>query len=297
MSKYNIVLRLDSEYTNLGDKAIDLFAIEFFSKIGYLTIIAPDYGNFKKYIYPKLKGKLEEVIVIPDVIDICRPKRFKRKLLRKLEVLLNIISFLSISILPLSILTRLKNPKANLVASIRKADVLVFSGGGYLNENWWRSTLIPLLMLSIIAKLHRIKVILGPSSIGPIITRKFKATLKLLFKIINLIYVREPVSLAIAKDLYVDQAKIRLAKDWGYLNLFKFIINNNYNLRPSERIIAVHIRPWKEELEKEYYEAVWNKIADLKPDFIQIITMDLQEESHIRRFLEFIRNKGFRLII
>ncbi|MEM3546188.1 MAG: polysaccharide pyruvyl transferase family protein [Candidatus Bathyarchaeia archaeon] len=298
MTRHNIILRLDAEYINIGDKAIDMFALEFFSKIGRLTIIAPDYENFKKYIYPELKKNLGcfhskcEVSVLPDIIDSCRPKHFKRKLLRNIEFLLNLIGFLGISALPLPILVRSKNPLINLAIAIRKADMLVFSGGGYLNEAWWKSTLIPLLVLSISAKLQRIKVVLGPSSIGPVISRKFKLGLRLLFKQMDLAYVREPMSLIVVKDVSPKHLRVRLAKDWGLLRLLHCWYQ--YIATASDDVLAIHIRPpLKKELKEKYYKVIWNKIIQLKPKFIQIIIIAFQEEEYSYEFLDFIKNKGF----
>ena len=77
-AKRNIVLRIDAEYSNIGDMAINRFAIECLLSKGQLSILAPNYERFlKSHLYSLIKkinlSSSTKIAVCPDIGDIIKP--------------------------------------------------------------------------------------------------------------------------------------------------------------------------------------------------------------------------------
>jgi polysaccharide pyruvyl transferase WcaK-like protein len=291
-SDLKILLRLDAEYGNLGDDAINSFGIEICKKYGNLTIMCPRYEDFIKIFLPKLAEKygfqfIREVDIIPDIFDIIKPIHFKNKILNKLEAFLNILSFLGIILMNFLIPHKSKNAFFKMRTKCFDSDIIVFSGGGYINEMWWKSTILPLLVICVIAKLKRIKTILGPSTIGPVFTRHGKIMIKMLLSLLDVVLVREYASYLIVKDIAAS-SKISLSKDWGYNQLFhNKVADHNFQSKPLN--VCVHIRPWIDSLAEDYYRTILNILHENSFNKLKIVMMDKDEFKYIQDFIEFIK--------
>jgi len=81
-----------------------------------------------------------------------------------------------------------------------KIDIVVYAGGGHINELWWQS--IPyMIIISLLVKLRKLKIVLGPSTIGLFYKVYTRLLAKTLLKLIDKIYVREPLSKIVVDDI------------------------------------------------------------------------------------------------
>lgn len=146
------------------------------------------------------------------------------------------------------------------------ADVFVIKGGGFLHTYGKLGDLYYLwfgLYYVLFAKRLGKKVIMLPNSIGPITGKLNKLFIKYVFKKIDLIYVREKVSLKCLNDL--DIFNVRFAFDLGYYarpyeNRISSSVISDSSL--MKRKVGITVRPYRfpkstdpKEQYKKYIEA------------------------------------------
>lgn len=307
----NIVLRLDPSYNNIGDIAINEFAIRYFLSLAVNTkasfsIIAPHYKEFYNsplmLLVKKLSSRFHtEIIISPDIIDIIESFPIKNKILGYFNFLLKALGYLLVQIfffiMPARFSLRFKSSRLYLIrlaSMLSKVDYFIICGGGYINEMWYKSSILMLYLLSIV-KIRRSRIILGPSSIGPIYTPRIKIMLKFLLNRFDEIYVREDSSLMITREILgANCQKIKFQKDWGYKLLYEQGMRNS---KPSlERSISVHIRPTISLDTTIYYNAIIELINRLSKQVyfqkIKIVIIEESELNYIKSFSDLL-SKNF----
>jgi polysaccharide pyruvyl transferase WcaK-like protein len=245
-----IVLRLDSEHRNLGDKAINASQIIVLRKVSdkhktKLTLIVP--GLHKHAIIAGLEA-------LPDITDVFQTFKVpKNKIFRDLAYIAFIIIYITMSLLPSSIIRYISEASDNMlgtlskiILTLRNTRLLVISGGGFIQDKWYKSTMVPIILFSLIAKLYRTRCIILPQTIGPFTRPLGIVLMKIILRLVDIIYCRDYYNYVYVSKLFKltreVKARIRWFKDVGFLVYYRYLVKDLHYVRREK--LCIHVREW-----------------------------------------------------
>jgi polysaccharide pyruvyl transferase WcaK-like protein len=166
-----IVLRLGSEHRNLGDKAINASQIIVLRKVSdkhktKLALIVP--GLHKHAIIAGLEA-------LPDITDVFQTFKVpKNKIFRDLAYIALYSNLHNNEFATFKIIRYVSKANDNMlgtlskiILTLRNTRLLIISEGGFIQDKWYKSTMVPIILFSLITKLYRTRCVILPQTIGP----------------------------------------------------------------------------------------------------------------------------------
>ncbi|MEM3714146.1 MAG: polysaccharide pyruvyl transferase family protein [Nitrososphaeria archaeon] len=303
-SKYpmNALLRLNPSYENVGDLAINRYEIRFLLKnehIHKVFLVTPQLffkGSInaeKSFIEKSVlrindvpKGK--EVLIFRDIFDLPHCKVRWMKWLKVLIYLQKLFCYIFVQMFAIAfrlgnLFIKSDNNLLRLSGAVAISDVVLFSGGGYLNDYWWPGHLPSMLLLTLFSKLRKRHVIVFPSTIGPISSLMVKLIIRILFKFVDVIYVREVFSEKFLKaSLKVASDKVVKQEDCG-IQLLRETFNKNFMSGIHENVLCVNLRPYGKSKSRYVYvmERILDRIFQSEQYGLNEIKMIVMDKSEI----------------
>lgn len=142
-----------------------------------------------------------------------------------------------------------------VIKAIRKCDVLVMGGGTLIQELSSTKSMYYYLGILQMAKVMGKKIMLYSNGIGPINKSSSKRLTKLVLNQVDLITLRESLSLKLLKELGVNKPELKVTAD-PVFNLSLEIKETEITDKPY---VVVMVRPWKSE--KAYVKPI-AKVCD-----------------------------------
>ncbi len=155
------------------------------------------------------------------------------------------------------------------VIALKKADLLISGGGGLLQDTYPTRFLFgPLpyyLMIVFLAKLCRTKVMFFSQGIGPVTSTWGKILMKIFANMADFITVRDQFSKDYLQQLGINHPETVVTADIVFASTLKKddACLASLNLTNKERLVAVSVRPWFEQVKQ------FEKIAQILDRFIE----------------------------
>jgi polysaccharide pyruvyl transferase WcaK-like protein len=278
-----IVLRLGSEHRNLGDKAINASQIIILRKISdkhkiKLALIVP--GIHKHTIIAGLEA-------LPDITDVFQTFKVPKNRIFKVPAYIAfIIVYITLNLLPSSIVRCISEANDNMlgilsriVLTLRNTSLLIISGGGFIQDKWYKSAMIPIILLGLTAKLYRARCIILPQTIGPFTRPLGVVLMRIILRLVDVIYCRDYYNYVYILKLFKltreVKAGIRWFKDIGFLVYYRYLIKDLHYIRRKEKL-CIHVREWPLCTQETLLRLLMSEVPKFKGE-IMVIIMELSE--------------------
>jgi polysaccharide pyruvyl transferase WcaK-like protein len=297
-----IVLRLSSEHRNLGDKAINASQIIILRKVSdkhktKLTLMVP--GIHKHTIIAGLEA-------LPDITDVFKTFKVpKNKIFGVLAYIAFIIVYITLSLLPSSIVRHISEANDNMlgtlsriVLTLRNARLFIISGGGFIQDKWYKSTMIPIIFLSLTAKLYRARCIILPQTIGPFTRPLGVVLIRVILRLMDVIYCRDYYNYVyILKFKFAREVKerIRWFKDVGFLVYYKYLMKDLYHVRRREKL-CIHVREWPPCTQETLLRPLMSEVSKLKGETM-VIVMEPSELKVANKLVQSLLGRSIKVTL
>lgn len=165
-----------------------------------------------------------------------------------------------------------------ILRELARCDILISGGGNLLQDKTSSHSLWYYILIIMIAKIFRKKVMLYANGVGPLNRRFNRWLVKKIINRVNIITIREALSIEILKEIGVTKPKVELTADPVYMlspcdehRLDEIMVREG--VPATGLTIGVSVRKSKTELEQEKIALLCNKMIEEYQANIVLIPM------------------------
>jgi polysaccharide pyruvyl transferase WcaK-like protein len=249
---------------------------------------------------------IADLEALPDITDVFQTFKVpKNKIFRVLAYIAFIIVYITLSLLPSSIVRHISKADDNMlgtlsrtVLTLRKTKLLIISGGGFIQDKWYKSTMIPIILLSLTAKLYRARCIILPQTIGPFTRPLGVVLMRIILRLMDVIYCRDYYNYVyILKFKFAREVKerIRWFKDVGFLVYYRYLIKDLHYVRRREKL-CIHVRKWPPCTQENLLRLLMSEVPKFKGETM-VIVMEPSELKVANKLVQSLLERSIKVTL